>query len=213
MLLTIKCPALYGCTTTATSPYDWIMEVLPISISVVLPLVLYFLGFQQWKKQKKLELRITAWEQNKEKNLAVVRNLFSLCKFLSDKENGSNIIRRIKRQDQAAWYFDTTRFHAFNTAFADVFYTKGYGLYTHKEVKEIQNALFKARGVLYAFYDAYANADHTPTDSLIKIEDETRLKTYNKIREETILPKIKAQYQEVVLEKFDVKKPANNTLE
>ena len=183
--------------------YTIIKDFLPIFISIGLPIFLYYKGVKQWKKQKNYELDLKRKQEEKQQNLLVIKSIYSLVKYLTDKENSSNIVRHITLNNEKSCCFSVDRFHEFNTQVSELFYGKGYGLYLDEDLTEIKKLLFGARGVLYAFYNA--SQDAISENNLIKIEDKGLLKKYHKTRDEFIVPKIKELYNKIENEDIQIK--------
>lgn len=152
----------------------WQASVIAI-MSILGPFIIVFIGFIVWKKQKAAELKYGIEEIRYKNKLDAHKAIWSLLRYLSQKENEKTIvIRRGNEQGTVSYFLRQKQANEFLSLLPEIFYDQGHGIFLEKQIKKL---LFEYRTQIYRFLDS----ERGTSDQMIKIKKEELAQQLNNI--------------------------------
>ncbi len=140
-------------------------------IAALVAVGLFFLGGNQWRKQRNKELTVKTKEELNSKKLEALMAVWSLLKFMTLKDNGYNIYVNIPEDSFKNKHQCVQRSQLFFESVSKLFYDDGHGLYISQYYREIRNHLFDCRRHYKFHYDkGMLNAKKGEQPSFIRLD-------------------------------------------
>jgi hypothetical protein len=149
----------------------WI-DKLSVALSSASLLVTIFIAImanrwamKYWHKQKKEEINYQLETVRYENRMEAAKAVWGLLAFLTEKENGKNLLNYKGTKEKPEVFFNLDRGRNYLSSLSDIFYEKGHGVFL---TKEINQDIFHVRTNVYRILDKEQRSGRTQGEVLIE---------------------------------------------
>jgi hypothetical protein len=146
---------------------EWTVYLAVASLlgTIFIALMANHWAMKYWRKQKKEEINFQLHNLRYQGRLEAAKSIWGLLAFLSEKENGKNLLNYKGTKEKPEVFFDLDRGKLYIENLSDVFYKSGHGIFL---TKEINQEIFHVRTNVYKVIDKEQRAGKRSGEVLIE---------------------------------------------